>query len=411
MTKFQVAVCVALAAVAAVTSTSCGSSHPVEAKTLADADVPTVAVTRAEPADLSHSIVLTAEFKPYQEVDVMAKVAGFVKNIYVDIGDRVRDGQLLATLEVPEMRDDLHRAEAATESAQSDVTHAADEVARDKAAAQIAELYYKRLAAAAQQQPGLLAQQEIDDAQSKALEAEARVSAAESAVSEAREQVGVNQADVDKDRTLMDYTRVVAPFSGVITKRYADVGSMIQAATASETQAMPLVRISENQLLRLILPVPESAVPSVHVGQPVEVKVPTLHRSFPGRVVRFEDKLSLETRTMNTEVDVPNPGLVLIPGMYAEVDLTLQRRASVLAVPVTAVDVDSADSAAGRVMVVTPEGRIARRKVALGLETASEVEVRSGLAAGDLVVIGNRTALDSGEQVRPKFTQIGGAAS
>lgn len=373
--------------------------------------MPTVAVARAEPADLSHSMVLTAEFKPYQEVDVMAKVAGFVKNINVDIGDRVRAGQLLATLEVPEMRDDLNRAEAGTASAQSDVTHSKDEVTRDQAAAQIAELYYNRLATVAKQQPGLLAQQEIDNAQSKALEAEAKVSEAESAVAEAREQVGVNQADVDKNRTLMDYTRVVAPFTGVITKRYADVGSMIQAATASQTQAMPLVRISENQLLRLILPVPESAVPSVHVGQQVEVNVPTLHRSFPGRVVRFEDKLSLETRTMNTEVDVPNPDLLLIPGMYAEVDLTLQKHNDVLAVPVTAVDVSGTNSSAGHVLMVTPEGQIERRKVALGLETASKVEVRSGLEAGDMVVIGSRAALEPGDHVQPKVTEIGGAAS
>ena len=124
-------------------------------------------------------------------------------------------------------------------------------------------------------------------------------------------------------KTLIEYTRVTAPFAGVITKRYADTGSMIQAGTASQTQAMPVVRLSENSLLRLILPVPESAVPTVHIGQPVEVRVPTLNRSFPGRVARFTGKISSSTRTMETEVDVPNPNLVLMPGMYAEVDLTL----------------------------------------------------------------------------------------
>jgi len=411
MTKLQVSVCLASASLLALLATSCTRGRAVEAKSVAEVDVPTVAVARAEPADLSHSMVLTAEFKPYQEVDVMAKVAGFVRNINVDIGDRVRAGQLLATLEVPEMRDDLNRAQAGTERAQSDVTHAMDEVAQDKAAAQIAELYYNRLASVAKQQPGLLAQQEIDNAHSKALEAEAKVSAAQSAVTAAQEQVGVNQADVDKNRTLIDYTRVTAPFAGVITKRYADVGSMIQAGTASQTQAMPVVRISENQLLRLILPVPESAVPSVHVGQQVEVKVPTLNRSFPGRVVRFEDKLSLETRTMNTEVDVPNPDLLLVPGMYAEVDLTLQQHDSALAVPVTAVDADGSDSSSGRVMVVSPAGRVEARKVRLGMQTADRVEVRSGLRPGDMVVIGSRAALDPGEQVRPKVTVIGGTAS
>ena len=153
--------------------------------------------------------------------------------------------------------------------------------------------------------------------------AEAQVAAAKSALAAAEEQVNVNSADTQKVKTLMEYTRVTAPFAGVITKRYADTGSMIQAGTASQTQAMPVVRLSENSLLRLILPVPESAVPTVHIGQQVEVRVPTLNRSFPGRVARFADKLSPATRTMDTEVDVPNPSLVLMPGMYAEVDLTL----------------------------------------------------------------------------------------
>ena len=171
----------------------------------------------------------------------------------------------------------------------------------------------------------------------------------------------------------MDYTRVTAPFAGVITKRYADTGSMIQAGTASQTQAMPLVQLSENSLLRLILPVPESAVPTVHIGQQVEVRVPTLNRSFPGQVARFADKLSLATRTMDTEVDVPNPTLVLIPGMYAEVNLTLDRRNAVLAVPVTAVDMDRRRRMPpARVMVVTPDNRVEIRKVELGLETANE---------------------------------------
>src|ERR1051325_1636925 len=137
---------------------------------------------------------------------------------------------------------------------------------------------------------------------------------------------------------------------------------------------MPLVRLSQNSRLRLILPVPESAVPGVHIGQQVEVKVPTLNRSFPGRVARFADKLQLSTRTMETEVDVQNPNLLLIPGMYAEVNLTLSQKNNVLAVPVTAVDAENNESAEGgtapavaSVMLIGPENRIEIRKVKLGL--------------------------------------------
>jgi RND family efflux transporter MFP subunit len=407
MRKSTVAASSIAAGFAVLLSVGCGRDN-VQARSISPADVPTVAVARVENANLSHDIVLTAEFRPYQEVDVMAKVAGFVKQINVDIGDRVKAGQLLATLEVPEMQDDLNRAQAAAERAEADVTHAKDELTRANAAHEIADLSYKRLSQVAEKQPGLVAQQEIDDARSKDLVAEAQISAAQSAVAAANEQVSVNKAEVAKIRTLMEYTRVTAPpFDGVVTKRYADNGSMIQAGTASQTQAMPLVRLSQNNRLRLILPVPESAVPSVRVGQQVEVKVPTLHRSFPGKVVRFSDKLSLETRTMDTEVDVENPTLLLIPGMYAEVDLTLSQRRDVLAVPVTAVDVDAGNPAAGGVMVVTHNNRIQPRQIELGLETANRVEVRSGLNEGDMVVIGSRAALQPGEEVQPKVTSIG----
>ena len=195
----------------------------------------------------------------------------------------------------------------------------------------------------------------------------------------------------------MDYTQVTAPFAGVVTKRYADTGSMIQAGTASQTQAMPVVRLSQNSLLRLILPVPESAVPTVQIGQQVEVRVPTLNRSFPGQAWRVSPTNSRSaTRTMDTEVDVPNPSLVLIPGMYAEVNLTLDRRKPALAIPVIAVDwiSDSRGGAvqSGQVMVVTPNNRVEMRKVELGIETANQVEVRSGLNEGDMVVLSGRAA-------------------
>jgi len=348
--------------------------------------------------DLAHNLVLTAEFKPYQEVDVMAKVAGYIKKIDVDAGDHVKRGQLLATLEVPEMGDDLLRAGASVEQAQSEVARASDELQRAESAHQIAHLSAQRLTSAAAKRPGLIAQQEIDDANSKDLISEAQVATAKAALTATRDLVHVHDAEVRKVKTLMDYTRVTAPFDGVITRRYADTGSMIQAGTASQTQAMPVVRLSENRLLRLILPVPESAVPTVHIGQQVEVRVPTLNRSFPGRVARFTGKLSPATRAMDTEVDVVNPNLVLMPGMYAEVDLTLAQRNHVLAIPVTAVDANH------EVMVVTPNNRIEVRKVATGMESSDKVEVASGLNEGDLVVIAGRASLQAGAEVKPKVT-------
>jgi RND family efflux transporter MFP subunit len=383
---------------------SCSRNPGVQASTASASDAPTVAVATVKTEDLSRDLVLTAEFKPNQEVDVMAKVAGYIKQINVDVGDRVKEGDLLATLEIPEMNDDLNRASAAVERSNADVTHANDEVRRAESAYAIAHLSFQRLSAVAEKRPGLVAQQEIDVAQSKDLEAEAQVSAAKSALAASREQVHVNTSDVERVHTMKDYTRVTAPFTGVITKRYADKGSMIQAGTASQTQAMPVVRISENSQLRLILPVPESAVPTVHIGQQVAVRVPTLNRSFPGKVARFSGKLSMATRTMDTEVDVPNASLILIPGMYAEVNLTLSRHNAVLVVPVMAVDTDSEKS--GRVMVITPNNRVEVRKISLGLETAQSIEVLSGLNEGDTVVLSGRSGLQAGQEVRPKATTM-----
>jgi RND family efflux transporter MFP subunit len=289
------------------------------------------------------------------------------------------------------------------------VARAKDELQRAQSAYTIAHLTWQRLANVGKTQPGLVAQEEIDSAQSKALEAEAQVSAARSGLAAARQHVQEAAAEVGKTQTLMDYTRVTAPFTGVITKRYADVGSMIQAGTASETQAEPLVQLSQNDLLRLILPVPESAVPTIHVGKRVEVMVPTLHRTFPGRVTRFADTLDLATRTMRTEVDVPNPNLVLVPGMYAEVHLAVARANNALVLPDMAVDLNS-NATSGKVMVITPNHRVEPRTIGVGLDTAKAIEVTSGLNEGDMVVLSGRSALRPGEKVRPRLVTLGAAA-
>jgi RND family efflux transporter MFP subunit len=166
---------------------------------------------------------------------------------------------------------------------------------------------------------------------------------------------------------------------------------------------MPVIRLSENSLLRLALPVPESAVASVHLGEPVDVKVSAANRTFPGRVARFADKVDSSTRTMKTEVDVPNPALVLIPGMYAEVDLTTEQRTQALSVPAEAVD-GSGDSAS--VDVVDSNGAIQVVPVRLGIESAQRIEVRSGdLKDGDNVVIGSRAGLKAGARVQPKVIE------
>jgi RND family efflux transporter MFP subunit len=362
--------------------------------------VTVVPVAKVARTTLSTDLVLTAEFIPYQEIDVMAKEAGYVKSIGVDIGDRVQTGQKLAELEIPEMQDSIVRAGASVEAADADVTTARNDLDRAKAAYDIAHLSYTRILEVSKKEPGLVPQQEVDEARSKELGAEAQLSAAKSSLDSAQRKVAMSKADQARWLTLQKYTVITAPFTGVITKRYANTGAMIQQGISSSTQAMPVVRLSQNDLLRLMLPVPESAVPGIRIGEPVDVTVNTLNRTFPGRVTRFEAKISTATRTMDTEVDVPNPGYVLIPGMYADVDLTTVEHKNVLAVPVEAVD-GSADSA--RVFTVRASGSIHLVAIHTGLTSARMIEVESvELKEGDAVVVGSRASLKEGDHVQPR---------
>jgi RND family efflux transporter MFP subunit len=388
----------------AILLTSCTRGGAEAARTVAD--VRTVAVVRATRSDLSSDLILTAEFEPFQEIDVMAKVSGFIKQIEVDIGDRVQQGQLLATLEIPEMQDDLTRAAAAIDEANAELATARDDLQRSESAHDMTHLSYSRILDVSKREAGLVPQQDVDEAHSRDLVAEAQVSAAKSHITACEQRIRVSQAEQARFKTLYQYAVITAPFSGVVTKRYANSGSLIQAGTASQTQAMPVVRLSENALLRLALPVPESAVPLIHLGQPVEVRVSALHRNFPGRVARFAGEVDPSTRTMKTEVDVPNPTLVLVPGMYAEVDLVTEQRKNVLSVPVEAVD---GSGSSARVFTVKPSGAIQIVPVGLGIETAREIEIRSGdLKPGDDVVVGPRSGLKDGNRVQPKLIRLAG---
>ena len=361
---------------------------------------PEVAVAKASRQDLVRKEVLAAEFRPFQEIDVHAKVAGFIKKMYVDAGDRVKTGQTLAVLEIPEMADELARAQASRSRSVSEVQREQDEVTRAEAGHQATHVIYERLSGVAKTRPNLIAQQEIDDAQAKDQAAEAQVSAAKSALASARDAVAVSQADVEKTKTMNAYANITAPFAGIITKRYADTGAMIPASTSSSNNAAPIVRLAQNDLLRLFLPVPEALSGRVHVGLPVEVKVSALGRTFEGKVTRMADMVTTATRTMDAQVDVPNPRGLLIPGMYAEGIITIDRRPDALAVPLGAVITGTKGST---VYLVGPDGKVVVRPVQLGLETPDKVQVLSGLQEGDLVITGNRGQITPGQQVEAKL--------
>jgi RND family efflux transporter MFP subunit len=370
----------------ALTMFSCNQA-PVNEQAHADettAPAQTVEVTRVTRQDLSRGVTLTAEFKPYQEVEIHAKVAGYVKQIDVDVGDHVKTGDIIATLEIPEIEDQLKQADAAILTAQ-------EEVKSMDAAYGESSLLANRLSAAAQEAKGLIAQQDIDTANAKNRADEANLAAAKQKVMEA-------QANADHLRDLVAYSKITAPFDGVVTRRYADTGALVQAGTvqagtSGNSNSMPLVSFAELDRLRLEFPVPESAVAYVHNGSPVEVAVVSSGKTFPGTVARFAQKVDTDTRTMLTEVDVDNPDYLYTPGMYATVRLILSEKKDTLAVPIQCVSTGDKST----VLVLDQDHKVREQEVTLGLETPTMAEILNGLGEGDLVVVGSRSSVQIGQ--------------
>jgi RND family efflux transporter MFP subunit len=377
-----------------------GCSKPAQVSASASPAVTRVAVAEVRRVSLTTELAITAEFRADQEVDVMAKVSGYLKKIEVDVGDRVSAGQLLATLEIPEMEDDLTKNAVTITRSQADLERAIQELKRAETVREMTQLSYSRLNSVMEKRPGLVAQQEIDTIRNHDMVAQAQIAAAKAAMAAAEQSVRMNQADTARIKTLQNYTKITAPFGGVVTKRYVDTGAMIQAGTSSHTQAMPLVRIAQTHVLRLILPVPESVVPRLKIGGTVQVHVESLGKNLSGRIARFSGQIQTATRTMETEVDVPNPRGTLVPGMFAQALLRLDERLNALSVPVDAIDHDKGRTV---VLAVTREGILEPRDIVTGLETAERVEVKSGLAEGDLVVLGNRSQYKRGQKVEPKL--------
>jgi RND family efflux transporter MFP subunit len=391
-------------ALAALAGSGCSRSRA--AGTTDMPELPVVAVARAVRGDIAQSLTIAAEFRPFQEIEVHAKVAGYLKSISVDVGDRVKAGQLLAVLEIPELQDEIRQDEAAVKRAGEEIRRAQADVERAQSAHEVAHLNATRLAGVIKTRPNLVAQQDVDEATGRDRVSEAQVSTAEAALASAREQLEVAKAGQSKTQTLFDYSRITAPFAGVITHRYADTGAMIQAGTSSQSQAMPIVRLSQNDRLRLVIPVPESAVPRIHLGGQVAVAVQSLHKAVNGTVARFADRLDTDTRTMHVEVDVPNPDLALVPGMYADATLVLDSVKDAIVAPVQALD---RTSGGARVFVVGRDGKLETRNVRLGLESDDRIEVTRGLSDGDLVVVGSRAQLKAGAMVAPKVVATGDA--
>jgi RND family efflux transporter MFP subunit len=363
----------------------------------------TVAVTKVAKKSLGRDITLSSELVPFQEIDVYAKESGYVKKLLVDYGTHVKGGQVMAVLEIPELQAQLQEDQAEITNANNQIARARHELARYQAQYKAVHLQYTRLSGVFQSQPGIVAQQEVDDAQGKDLAASSQVDAGQAALDSAQSQLAVAKAKLAHDQTLYDYSNIRAPFSGVVTQRYANLGTLVQAGTNSSTQALPIVRLSQDDLFRLVIPVPESYVRFIRVGDAVAVRVPSLNRTFDGKVARFSVDVQESTRTMHTEVDVRNPDHLLVPGLYAEADLTLEHKEDIPTIPLQSLNHEGDKTT---VFVVNGNDELEDRPVSLGIQTANDAEVVAGLHEGEMVVVSDRTGLKTGEKVAPQVTQV-----
>jgi RND family efflux transporter MFP subunit len=363
---------------------------------------PSVAVAIVQRGDISRLLSLAGQFQPYQVVEVHAKVSGYVRHIYVDIGDRVHAGQTLATLEVPELNAQFRGTQSEALRSQDAITAAQHRVSRAKSLHAALQANFDRLSQASSKRPGLIAAQELDNARSQAEASQEQMDAAMAELSGAKQGADTATADQQRVGALQAYSNVIAPLDGVVVWRYADTGVLIQEGTNSETQTMPLVKLAQSDILRLRVPVPEDAVKYVHEGDVIQIRVDALDQNFSGKIVRFTRILDPNTRTMETEVDVPNPILAITPGMYANTYLQLAHRENVLTIPIVAVQ---GRGNTGVVLVLNANNQAEKRSVQLGLRGSTLVEVTSGLQFGDRILLGDASRFHAGEQVAPQTQQ------
>jgi len=363
----------------------------------------TASVAPVKRGDLSSTLTVAGEFQPYQEVELHAKVSGYVRRINVDIGDRVRIGEVIATLEVPELNAQVAAAQAEIRHSDSEITRAQSGVALAEADYAALHAAYTRLSEASNRRPGLIAAQELDDARAKDQDAEAKINVAKSALEAAKEQLGISQAESQRVKSLQDYSVVTAPFTGVVTMRYADVGSLIQAGTTSDTQSMPVVKLAQSDLLRLRMPVPEEDVPFIKTGGDVRIKLQATGKTIAGKIIRFTRELTSSTRTMLAEVDVPNPDLTLSTGMTAEATIVLQSQTNVLTVPAGALLKGDGQA---YVFIVDSANKVQRVPVVVGIKGPDRIEITQGLVENQSVIVSGQENYHAGQIVHPVLSTI-----
>jgi RND family efflux transporter MFP subunit len=354
------------------------------ASTAAAQGPPRVAVIKAVAVDAGRTLTLPADLVAYQQTFVNARASGYVRQWLVDIGDRVKDGQLLLVLETPELNKQLAQSRATLRQTVAALAQA--KANRDFAyitARREQQLFTKLLISA----------QENDQAQTQAAVWDANVNAAGATVNAQR-------ANVQQLEALVAFGKVYAPYNGTITRRVVDVGTLVNAGAG--TTATALFEIAKTDIMRAFLDVPQAFAPSIRVGEEGKVAVRNFRgRAFTGRVVRTAGALDPASRTLRTQIDLPNPTGELLPGMYVDISLDVAISHKAVRVPSSAV---IADSRGVHVAVVDESGKVHLVAVTPGPDDGNTIELVAGLSGGEQVISTPPSAVTDGMQVQPVST-------
>ena len=357
----------------------------------ASESLPVVNVTKVTRSDQQSELVLPGNIQAVTEAPVLARASGYIKKRYVDIGDRVKEGQVLALIEAPELDQQILQATAALEQAESSVQQAEAAVQQGRSNENLARVTAQRWDNL--QKRGVVSRQENDTYQAQYAAQQANVQALEKAVAAARSNVGAARANLDRLVQLKSYQTVRAPFAGVITVRNVDTGALV---TDSSTL---LFRIAQTGSLRTYLNLPQTDADSVRVGQAATLEVPELPgRKFKGAVTRTANALDPATRTLLTEVRVDNASGILMPGMYAQVDLSVPRKAPPLLIPGDTLVIRSDGP---QVAVVGQDGAVHFARIQLGRDYGDRLEVLSGLTLGQQIVVNPSDTVREGVKIKP----------
>ncbi len=353
--------------------------------------LPLATVTSVVRGPARAQLILPGNLQPVTEAPVLARASGYLRARNADIGDRVKESQVLAEIEAPELDQQIRQAQATLEQAQSSVQQAEAALDQGRSNENLARLTAGRWANLVTR--GAVSKQDNDVYQAQYAAQKANVEALGKAVAAARSSVGASQANLARLTELKSYQTVRAPFAGVITVRNVDVGALINESSTL------LYRIAQTGRMRTFINVPQSEAESVRVGQTATLEFSEIrNRKFSGIVTRTAHALDPASRTLLTEVEVPNPDGVLLPGMFTQVDLQMLRKSPPLLVPGDTLVV-LADGT--QVAVVSPSGQVHYTRIQVGRDFGDRIEVLSGLQEGQLVAVNPSDAVREGATVKP----------